>query len=129
MLKFWTNQKLQQRAEQIIRRTPFEHIHPGRVKVVASTGSKTRAYARIYCFPRIFQEILGLKPVYVIEVISERFEKLNQIDQDKVLIHELLHIPKTFSGALVPHNCFGKKIKNQVEIYYQRYQKTPLVKI
>lgn len=123
MLKFQPNQKLQQKVEQIIKRIPFNHIHPGRVKMVESMGSKSKALARIYSFPRIFQEILGLKPVYIIEVIRERFDRLAECDQDKVLIHELLHIPKTFSGALVPHNCFGKKIRDQVEVYYKQYRR------
>lgn len=123
MLKFQTSADLQKRVEKIIHSIPFHYIHPGRVKMVESKGSKSKASARIYAFPRIFQEILGLEPVYIIEVISERFDRLSEEQKDKVLIHELLHIPKTFSGALVPHNCFGRKIRDQVEVYYQHYQR------
>lgn len=47
--------------------------------------------------------VLKVKPHYIIEVISQRFDKLSTEDQDRTLIHELMHIPKTFSGALVAH--------------------------
>jgi predicted metallopeptidase len=34
-----------------------------------------------------------------------------------------MHIPKTFSGALVPHKCFGKRIdKKSVENIYKKYK-------
>jgi len=68
-----------------------------------STGSKSRAYARTWGLPRLWQNALGVKPAYIIEVISHYFDKLSPKDQDKVLLHELTHIPKNFSGALVPH--------------------------
>jgi len=69
--------------------------------------------------PSIWQEALGIGAFYAIEVISERFDKLSEEDKDRVLIHELLHIPRRFSGGLVPHRCFGKVIneKRVNEVY------------
>ncbi|PIX50259.1 MAG: hypothetical protein COY38_05610 [Candidatus Aenigmarchaeota archaeon CG_4_10_14_0_8_um_filter_37_24] len=73
--------------------------------------------------PRIWQKALGIKSHYVIEVISEKFDRLDEEDQERTLIHELMHVPKTFSGALVPHNCFGKRIDNRaVEKIYRDYK-------
>ena len=54
-------------------------------------------------FPRFGRMPLRVEPGYIIEVISGYFDKLSQSDQDKVLLHEIRHIPKNFSGALVPH--------------------------
>ena len=61
---------------------------------------------------------LKIEAHYVIEVLSEKFDKLNYDDQTKVLIHELMHIPKNFSGALLPHRGRGKRI-----IDYQSIEK------
>lgn len=75
-----------------------------------SYGSKSRAVARIWSLPRIWQIALNAEAHYCIEVISERFDKLSERDREKVLIHELLHVPKNFSGALLPHRQRSKRI-------------------
>ncbi len=110
---------LDRRVASIVRTLGWKHADLKHIVCMRSTGAKTRAIARIWGLPRIWQIALYLKPYYVIEVISERFDKMDEEDQDKTLIHELLHIPKTFSGALVPHECFGRSIdtKRVNEIY------------
>jgi len=52
---------------------------------------------------KIFHEVVGIEPNYIIEVNAKRFDKLSDRDKVKTLIHELMHIPKTFSGALLSH--------------------------
>lgn len=79
------------------------HIDITRIKVFRSFGSKAYARARIWAFPKVWQLALNLPPHYVIEVISEKFDHLSSNDKKRVLIHELLHIPKNFSGSLVSH--------------------------
>ena len=51
-------------------------LSSGKLLAIRSYGSKSRAIARIWAFPTIWQEALGIKPHYVIEVLSEKFDKL-----------------------------------------------------
>ncbi len=101
----------------------FGHIDATKVTAIRSYKTRTNAIARIWELPKVWQLALVLDPHYVIEVISERYDKLPEPEKDKTLIHELLHIPKTFSGALVPHRCFGKVRvgERQVKKLYERY--------
>jgi len=114
---------IRNRIVKILRKTSLEHIDPARVFVFRSYGSKARAYARIWSLPRIWQQALDTPPGYCIEVLSEKFDKLSFKQQTKTLIHELLHIPKTFSGSLVQHKGRGKHgvCNHSVEQVYKEY--------
>ena len=102
----------------------FQHIDLTRVFCFRSLGSSSRAIARIWSLPRIWQRALSIDAHYIIEVVSERYDKLKYEEQKKVLIHEMMHIPKTFSGSLVPHRCFRKRINNKsVEKLFQKLVK------
>ena len=92
----------------LVKKLEISHIDPKGIYCFRSFGSKSKARARIWSLPRIWQMALGIKPGYCIEVLSEKFDKLSNDDKTKVLIHELLHIPKTFSGALLPHRSRGR---------------------
>jgi predicted metallopeptidase len=92
-----------------------------------SVGSKSRAYARTWGLPKLWQNALGVEPAYIIEVISHYFDNLSRKDQDKVLLHELSHIPKNFSGALVPHThrrkgSFHHKLGELINRYLQDFK-------
>lgn len=115
---------MQETVTKIISKLRLNHIDASRIICVRSYGSKSRANARVWGLPRIWQKALKIKSYYIIEALSERFDRHNKETQEKILIHELLHIPKTFSGALVPHFCFGKRIdKNAVEKLFNEYKK------
>lgn len=103
---------LDDRIREVVERLNMEHIKPDQVVAFRSTGATARARARIYAMPRIWQEALEVKPHYCIEFLSQHFDHLSDDDQWRVIIHELMHIPKTFSGALVPH--IGKGRRHQV---------------
>ncbi|MEM5792906.1 MAG: putative metallopeptidase [Candidatus Aenigmatarchaeota archaeon] len=123
-MKFERAYDIQVKLNRILSVLEPSHIDRKRIICMRSFGSKSKAIARIWSMPRIWQKALGIKSHYVIEVISERFDKLNEEEKEKVLIHEMMHIPKTFSGALVPHRCFGKRIDNRsVEKIYQEYKR------
>ncbi len=94
---------VQKLITKLIQKLDFAHMKADSIHAVRSYGSKARAYARIWGLPRIFQVAAGYKPTYVIEVLSKYYDKLPDEEKTKVLIHELLHIPRTFSGALKSH--------------------------
>jgi predicted metallopeptidase len=97
------------------------HVVPQFVYCVRSKGSKSRRIlARIHGLGRIWQEALRRPPSYIIEVISERYDNLSQVDKEKTLIHELLHIPKGFTGGFRPHK--GYVDQKTVEAFYKRLQ-------
>lgn len=114
---------LQQRINQLVIDLRLEHVDVSRVFMYRTYGATARAYARIWAFPKIFQEVLEVAPAYVIEVLSEKFDKLSDENKTKVLIHELLHIPKNFSGALAPHKTRARRIDREVDRLYKEYKK------
>ncbi|MEX2007852.1 MAG: putative metallopeptidase [Candidatus Levyibacteriota bacterium] len=101
----------------------FPHINSSRVFSFRTQGSKSRAYARIWAMPKIFQEALSIEPAYVIEVLSKYFDKLNDDEKRRVLIHELLHIPKNFSGALLPHKGRNRHLGKNANELFKQYKK------
>ncbi|MDK6028954.1 putative metallopeptidase [Ignisphaera sp. 4213-co] len=99
----------------------FPNIKIDNVKVVVCRNCKSKALARIYMLPPVWRFVLGLEPMYVIEVIEKNFSLLTQSEKIKVFIHELLHIPKNFSGGLRPH---GKYVNSYlVDKLYKEYVK------
>jgi len=96
--------------KRIIVGLGFGHLKAEKIIAFRSFGSKSRAVARVWSLPRIWQMALQKEAHYCLEVVSERFDKLGTIEKEKVLIHELLHIPKNFSGALLPHRHRGRRI-------------------
>lgn len=98
----------------------FPHIKLDSVSCIRSYGSSSRGtIARCHALGKAMQLGMGLKKgFYVIEIISKRFDKVPEKEQIKVLIHELMHIPKTFGGGFRHHDYVCEK---NVEREYQRY--------
>jgi predicted metallopeptidase len=115
---------VQELINNAVYRLDLKHIVVERVVALRSYGSKSRAIARIWEMPRAWQVAFDMKPAYAIEVISDRYDKLPLEEREKTVIHELLHIPKTFSGALVPHKCFGEVRVGEkaVRLLHDRYK-------
>jgi predicted metallopeptidase len=109
--------------KDILSHISMPHVNIKRVVAFRSTGSSSRARARIWSFPKIWQQALNLPPHYVIEVLSEKYDNLSIDDKKRVLIHELLHIPKNFSGSLRPHKAHQWRLDNRmVEKYFEEYK-------
>jgi predicted metallopeptidase len=111
---------VEERAKKIIEVLHLEHIDQSRIHFFRSKGSRARrVQARIHGLGRIWFGALDISPNYVIEVISEEFDKLGDTEREKVIIHELMHIPRGFSGGFVPHR--GKINRKTVDALHKRY--------
>lgn len=107
----------------VLPHLPFTYIDVTRIVCMRSVGATSRARARIWSFPKIWQMALKKPAHYIIEVLSQHFDHLSLDDQTRVIIHELMHIPKNFSGALVPHRGIHKRIDHRtVEALFEQYR-------
>lgn len=97
----------------LVKKLQLMHIDPERIIAFRSSESKSRARARIWSFPKVWQLALNLPPHYVIEVLSQHFDHLSPDDRRRVIIHELMHIPSNFSGSLLPHRGRGRRIDSR----------------
>jgi predicted metallopeptidase len=95
--------EIKKQIRVLVKELHFDHVKVNQIHCIRSFDAKTRAYARIWGMSRLFKEVAGLEPHYIIEVNAKRFDKLPEREKMKTLIHELMHIPKTFSGALLSH--------------------------
>jgi predicted metallopeptidase len=108
---------------KILKTIDLPYVDADRIFCYRTQGSKSRSYARIWSFPRIFQDALDLQPAYVIEVLSRYYDKLSDEEKIKVLIHELLHIPRNFSGALVPHVTQSRHLGRSADALFNEYKR------
>ena len=122
MIRYEPARDVNERIGDILRRVEMPHVHASRVTCLRSKGSRSRRIiARCHGLSKIMQLALNQGPHYVIEVISERFDKLSREDQTRVLIHELMHIPHSFGGGFRTHKPYVTRQK--VERMYQNYLK------
>ncbi len=110
------------RLRRIARALGLWYVDPARIRCVRVKGSRANALARIWGLPQVFQDALGLAAYYVVEFMVPAFDRLPRAEQDRVIIHELLHIPRTFSGGIRPERSPSLTINTRtVERYYRQY--------
>ena len=99
----------------------FPHVKIERVKCFRSYGTSTRnTVARCHTIGKLMQKAIGVQAYYAIEFITEKFENLEDEEKIKVIIHELMHIPKTFGGGFRHHDVVCDKNVNKC---YKEYKK------
>lgn len=124
-IKYLAAPDVKRRVEEIVTFLDLSYIDSTSVHCVRSIGSRSkRIIARIHGLGRIWQAALHFVPVYIIEVISERYDNLSKDEKDKILIHELLHIPKGFSGGFRVHK--GYIDRNKVNNLYKTLKSVSL---
>ena len=122
-MKYEVAPEIKKQIRVLVRELNLDHIKLTNIHCIRSFDVKTRAYARIWGMAKLFKEVAGIEPHYIIEVNAKRFDKLPEREQIKTLIHELLHIPKTFSGALLSHRGRYHRINDtQIEKIIKRFQ-------
>ncbi len=104
MIKYHHAPDIEQRARDIANKVGIKHDF-SRIRFVRSKGSQSRrTLARCHAMPRVMQAALGMKAHYVVEVISEQFDKMAEEEQTKTILHELLHVPKSMGGGFRHHD-------------------------
>lgn len=120
MINYEQDPEIKCKVEDIVRKLELEHVDISRIACFKSQGSSSRrTVARCYALSKIWQKTLNIQAHYIIEVLSEKFDKLSEADKDRVLIHELLHIPKSFGGGFRHHDFVCNR---NVEQLYKRLQ-------
>jgi len=100
---------------QEISRMLFPHVQIENVRCFRSFGTSSRGtIARCHALGKLMQKAIGIKAVYALEFLSERFDKLSEEEQIKTIIHELMHIPKTFGGGFKHHNFVTERNVNKM---------------
>ena len=115
-------QDIQEMLKDVLAKISMPHIEAKNITCFRSTGASTRAIARICSLPRIYQLALNVKPHYAIEFIAEKFDKQPHDHKIETIIHELLHIPKNFSGALRPHKAHKWSLHREIKEYIKQYE-------
>ena len=120
-MKYEEAPEIQVLAEEISKLL-FPHVKLERVKCFRSFGSSSRGtIARCHTIGKLMQKAMEVKAFYALEFISERFERLNNEDKIKVIIHELMHIPVTFGGGFRHHDHVCER---NIEKNYRAYTET-----
>lgn len=117
-IKYEPAPDIEEMAKEVAQRIGVGHLDFRRIGFLRSRGSTSRAIARCYGLSKVWQKAFRLKSHYVIEVISERFDKLSEEEKIKTIIHELMHIPKCFGGGFRHHDFVNER---NVDKIYRKY--------
>ena len=117
-MKYADAPDLKEKMRDIVNTLGMKHIDVERVECLRSFGSSSRrTIARCHALGKLMQRAMKTKAFYAIEFL-ERFDKMSVKEQDKVIIHELMHIPKTFGGGFRQHDFVCDR---NVEIFYREF--------
>jgi len=118
MISYHEDSITEGKVHDLIGKLDLKHIDKSRLRCFRSHGSGARrVVARCYALSKIWQKALKTDAYYIIEILSEKFDKLSEEEQTKVLIHELMHIPQTFGGGFRHHDFVCRQ---NVEQLYKR---------
>ena len=117
-MKYEDAPDLKARTVEIANILGMNHLDLDRIECLRSFGSSSRrTIARCHTIGKLMQKAMKTRAFYAIEFL-ERFEKLSLEEQDKTIIHELMHIPKTFGGGFRNHDYVCDK---NVNILHEKF--------
>jgi len=117
-MKYENAGDLKKRMIEIVNLLEMNHIDIDRVECLRSRGSKGRKIiARCHALGKLLQKAMKTDAFYAIEFL-ECFDKMSIAEQDKVIIHELMHIPKTFGGGFRHHDFVCDK---NIDLMYEKF--------
>lgn len=120
MIRYELAPDIEKELRKIARSLKMDHIDLKRVRGVRSYGSTGKGViARCHALPKVMQLALDIGAHYVVEIITENYQRLNPEAQTKILIHELMHIPETFGGGFRMHR--DHVTHRNVERMYKQY--------
>ena len=118
-MKYEPASDIEQKAKEIIEKLELSHIDSENIACIRSYGSKSRGViARCHALGKVMQKAMKRKAFYTLEFISKRFDKMSEEDKIKTIIHELMHIPKTFGGGFKHHNYVTER---NINFLYKRF--------
>lgn len=119
-IKYAQAEDIKKEAEDIIKTMGWDHIDLNHLGFLRSHGSVApRTIARCHALGKAMQMAMGRpKGFYLVEVISEKFDRLPREEQTKTIIHELMHIPKTFGGGFIHHDVVHER---NVRVVFEQY--------
>ncbi len=119
MIRYVQAPDIEEQMLKIIEKLRFRHVRLDSVKCMRSYGSSSRnTIARCHGLGKIMQKCLGREGFYVLEFLSETFDKLDEAEKTKTIIHELMHIPRSFGGGFRHHDFVSRR---NVEILYREF--------
>ena len=119
-IKYYQADDIKKEAQEIASTLNWKHIDFSGLGFLRSHGSSSRGtIARCHALGKAMQMAMGRTTgFYLVEVISEKFDRLPRDEQTKTIIHELMHIPKTFGGGFIHHDKVHEK---NVRIVFEQY--------
>ena len=118
-MKYEHEPDLQERMKKIVEVLEMDHVDVERVECLRGYGSSCkRTIARCHALGKLLQKAMKTKAFYAIEFL-ECFDKMSKKEQDRVIIHELMHIPRSFGGGFRHHDYVNEK---NINALHQKFE-------
>lgn len=94
-MKYEYSESLQVLAEDVSRRL-FPHIKTSRIKCFRSYESSVKGIVgRCHALSGFMQKAMDCDAFYALEFFAEKFNEMSTEEKVKIVIHQLMHVPKS----------------------------------